>query len=392
MHPDPDLVIPAHDAVIVLTVAPKLVGLSGVHVASAALPVVKPGDRVGAAVSVHPKDCRVNRELVPADEKLPELRVLYIVCHETADIGRPPGDARYSDVESAADLIPEGFEGRGDVTRPDHIAVLLRTRPCTPQKVYNGFVRLLRHRIIKDTAVHLGVHVADRKRRAVAVTVVIEIINCQIGFGVVEPEGVDPEIVVILLADLPYVLSCFGVEGVDLDAVSLEIVSLNRTALCLHEETHLGHGVEVLASSVDRGPNRNDDPDTHGVKLVDHGFGVGPVLRVELPLALNSPMEEVDDDLVDLEPLRLILSRNLKHLFLSAVSELALPKSHQVFGEFAGSACDCRIVFKDLLRGVGNRDPVIHLLRGGCDPLGVVLSEGHLADRRIVPEEAVSEG
>ena len=100
MHTDTDTIIFFHDDIVILAVAPQFVWLAGVEIAAAPVPVVQGRDIVGPSVSVHTQNGRIYRKLIPADQKLSEIRIVYVVGHEAADIGSPPGNARKTHVQT----------------------------------------------------------------------------------------------------------------------------------------------------------------------------------------------------------------------------------------------------------------------------------------------------
>ena len=61
------------------------------------------------------------------------------------------------------------------------------------------------------------------------------------------------------------------------------------------------------------------------MQFVYHCFGIGPVSFVEFPVALYSPVEEVDDNLVNVDAFLLILASYGQYLVLGTVTQLALP-------------------------------------------------------------------
>ena len=61
--------------------------LASVQAAAAEITVVEHRNVVWAAVAVHTEDSGIYCKLIPADQKLLEVRIVDIVCHETADIG-----------------------------------------------------------------------------------------------------------------------------------------------------------------------------------------------------------------------------------------------------------------------------------------------------------------
>ena len=114
-HIHAEVIVFPQDGVGLLPVAPQLVGLAGLKVAAAPAPLVQGRDVVGAPVSVHPQHRGIHRELEPAHQQLPEVRIVYVVGHEPADIRGPPGDARQAHVQPALDLIRQGLKGAGNV-------------------------------------------------------------------------------------------------------------------------------------------------------------------------------------------------------------------------------------------------------------------------------------
>ena len=82
-----------------------------VKISAAEITVIKLGDiPVGAAVSVHAQDRAEHSVLIPAYEKLPEIGVVPVVCHKSADVGGPPGNARKAHVLTSDDLILKGLK------------------------------------------------------------------------------------------------------------------------------------------------------------------------------------------------------------------------------------------------------------------------------------------
>ena len=82
-----------------------------VKISAAEITVIKLGDiPVGAAVSVHAQDRAEHSVLIPAYEKLLEIGVVPVVCHKSADVGGPPGNACKTHVLTSDDLILKGLK------------------------------------------------------------------------------------------------------------------------------------------------------------------------------------------------------------------------------------------------------------------------------------------
>ena len=219
----------------------------------------------------------------------------------------------------------------------------------------------------------------------------VEVVYPQIRLGVIQPEGVDAQIVVVPSAYLPDIPPSLGVEDVDLHAVPLEIVGLESATLSAHEQALLPHGPEVFRAPVHGGPYGDDHLDAHGVQLLHHGFGIRPVGLVKLPVPLDGPVEEVDDDLIQLDALLPVLPGHGEDLLLGAVAQLALPEPHQVLREHPRPAGDGGVIEQDIPGRTGGGDPVVHFPGGPGDPFVVIFPESHPAHRGIVPQKPVSQ-
>ena len=307
MHGNTDIIVFFHDCIIILTIAPKLVGLTGMQVSATPVSVIKRRNIVWSSISMHTKYCRINCELIPANQKLAEIGIIHIIRHEATDIGCPPGNSCKSHVKSALQLVCKGLKGAGDIPGPDHITIFLGACPCTAQQIYNRLSKLT-HLIIEYTAVHLGIHIADFQCRSITIAIVFKVINTVIRLRIIQPEGINSVVVVILLAYFPYIFSCFGIEGIDLHAIPLIVVGLCSTALCPDQQSFFHHRFKILALTVNRRPYGYDNLDPHRVQFIHHCLGVRPVFFVKFPITLQRPMEKVNHDLIDLNAFLLVLA------------------------------------------------------------------------------------
>ena len=69
--------------------------------------------------NVIPQHGGIDRELEPADQQLPEIRVVGIVGHEAADVGGPPGHAGHRHAQSRPYLTLEALKGGINIAGPD---------------------------------------------------------------------------------------------------------------------------------------------------------------------------------------------------------------------------------------------------------------------------------
>ena len=194
----------------------------------------------------------------------------------------------------------------------------------------------------------------------------------------------------MLLAFLPDIFPGFRVGRVDLHAVALIIIGLGGAAFGAHQQPALIHLVKVFAAPIHRRPDGDHHFDAHAVQLVHHGFGIRPVGLVKLPVALHRPMEEIDDDHVQLNAELMIFPGYLEHFLLGAVAQLALPEAHVVLPHHRRAAGDGGIIKEKLLGRIRHRNPVIHVFRGFRCPFGDVLAKHNLAHRGIVPQEPIA--
>ena len=182
VHADADVVIFFHDPVIFFSIAPQFIGLAGIQVAAAKITVIERWNVVRSAVAVHTENSRVNGKLIPADQKLLEIRVVDIICHKAADIGCPPWNAGKTHIKAGLELIIEGFKGTRHIAGPYNISVFLASGPGAAKQVYNIFFSFCFHAVIEDTAVQLRIDIAAGKSRSVDIAVMIEIVNAEIRF------------------------------------------------------------------------------------------------------------------------------------------------------------------------------------------------------------------
>ncbi len=121
--------------------------------------------------------------------------------------------------------------------------------------------------------------------------------------GHVEPPDFDTVPIVVLSHLLPDELPRFGmcrIEEVQADRPLGSIINeahLHREAtLGANQQPTLLHLLEVGAKGVDRGPDGDHQLDPHLLQLAHHRRRIGPALGVELPIALERPVEEINDD------------------------------------------------------------------------------------------------
>ena len=242
--------------------------------------------------------------LIPAYEQLDEIGILAVGGHEAANIRSPPGNARKTHVLSCNDLILEGLEVGLHITCPYQHPVFLGAYPCGAEKVHSLCVADAVLPLSKCPCVVLGVFAAYLGAPAGKVSVIVEVVGGAVGLGVVQPEQVYAQILVVLLALVPDKLPCLGVEVVNGAAVALIVVGLYGACICGADEPLLIHFVVVAALLVHGGPYGYHDLCAFRMDLIHHGLYLvtGPVLLVKAPVTLIGPVEEVYYDNVQVNP------------------------------------------------------------------------------------------
>jgi hypothetical protein len=163
----------------------------------------------------------------------------------------------------------------------------------------------------------------------------------------------------------------------------------HRAVLGADEVPALLHHRVVLAQRRDRGPHRDDELDAELRQLAHHRRRVGPLRRVELPLAQVRPVEEVADDGVQRQPAPGVLAGDAEELLLGAVAQLALPEAGGPLRQHGGVPGGRRVAPHGL-RGPPGRDPVVDLPGAVGHPARAVPGQLHPPDRGVVPQKRVA--
>ncbi|CAH0321334.1 hypothetical protein SRABI106_04379 [Rahnella aquatilis] len=179
--------------------------------------------------------------------------------------------------------------------------------------------------------------------------------------------------------------------GIKEGTVAEKIQIHRHTAIGIDQITFGFHFLIIVGAAVYRRPDRHHSFDAQRFKLRDHGFRIRPVHGVKTPGALIRPVEEVDDNHRNRQIAPPVFTRHLQHFLLRTVAQFALPETGRVFRHLRRSAGRAAILMQDVSGLVSGGDPVIHLLRDLRFPAGNVFAECRLANRRIVPQHAVTQ-
>ena len=166
--------------------------------------------------------------------------------------------------------------------------------------------------------------------------------------------------------------------------------SLNA-ALAADEVSLFQHFRIVFRFFINSGPHRHHEFNAHIVQLCDHAIRVWPVGRIKAPIALLEPVEIIHYNHINGQAAPLILPCDLQKLVLRLVTELALPEAKPVFRHHRHGPGHSCVALHDLLRAVSSNDPIVENIRRIGFKARQVLSEYRAANRRIVPQQAISE-
>ena len=227
---------------------------------------------------------------------------------------------------------------------------------------------------------------------------VLRLLRPELGLAGVEPPGPDPVLEVVLPDLRPDVGAGLRVgrvvEGHQRAPGRAPVPDGQLDAdapLVVDQQAELFHLRVVLAVGVDRGPDRHHQLHAEPVQFSDHRPGVGPLLRVELPVALAGPVEVVGDDDRERQPAPLVLAGDAEQLVLGLVAELALPEARGPLRQHRRAPHRLAVLAEQVRGIVGGGDPVVPLPGGLGYPSRDRDAQLDPADSGVVPEQAVSE-
>ena len=227
---------------------------------------------------------------------------------------------------------------------------------------------------------------------------VLRLLGHELGLAGVQPPGPDAVLEVVL----PDLRPDVGAGGRVSRVVEGHQRAPGRTAvpdgqldtdapLVVDQQAEVLHLRVVLAVGVDRGPDRHHQLYAEPVQFRDHRPGIGPLLRVELPVALARPVEVVGDDDRQGQPTPLVFTGDAQELVLGLVAELALPEARGPLGEHRRAPGRLAVLAEQVRGIVGGGYPVIPLPGGLGYPSSHRDAQLDPADPRVVPEQAVPE-
>mmetsp|Transcript_101025 Transcript_101025/g.306519 ORF Transcript_101025/g.306519 Transcript_101025/m.306519 type:complete len:490 (-) Transcript_101025:40-1509(-) len=328
--------------------------------------------RVGlgaAAVAVGAHDRHKPRPLQPPDVQLLVSGVVHVQAGVAARVERPPHNPAELDVEPGPELQVERGPRRQDVARPDRAAPPLRARPArAPDRQHarpvGGVERPpLHQRVVHAALVVPGVHHADLveapcrehrvdpgERRGLA--------NPATALVGIEPEGVDPDVLVVLHHPVGEVPPGVGVERVVCGPPEPALPRRVAAArLGEGQQPGVVHRPKVLRGGLEHWPHRDHHLVAVAENFAHHRCRVGPVGGVEPPVARvrRERGVVVDHDHGERQVPRLELPRHVQHLVLGDVPVLALPKAARISGPRRGVPGGLGVPGHDVHRGGAGR-------------------------------------
>ncbi len=221
------------------------------------------------------------------------------------------------------------------------------------------------------------------------ITVICKIIGGKLRLRLIQPEGADAQICIILPAFLPHVLPCARVGGIHEHIVAVEDHLHVHAGIAFYQKSLLLHLLVILTAPVHLRPDGYHHPDTHILYLPDHRRRIREIFLVKTPVTAPGPMVVIDHQHIYRNLTLLVFPGNLQHLLLIVIAQLALPEAQTVLRHHRRPARHGRIGLLDLCRRVSRRDPVIQLPGIFRDPFRSVAAEMHLAYGRIMPQKAI---
>ena len=217
-------------------------------------------------------------------------------------------------------------------------------------------------------------------------------IRRQVRFGLIRPQGVKALVDDVFADRLPVPLGRIRVCCVDVGAGAVVGLAVDRRSVGLVNEPALvAHFVVEAGPCLEARPHADHGFKAHRVKLLVHGRGIGPVLRIEVHLAHFGVVEPVDDEHVGGKmPVAVSLSHG-EHFVLSDITLLALDVSVSRLRQHGRRTGQQPVAGVDFVRGFAGddkeRDAVAYL--GG--PAGLLVEaglDGGLG--RVIPYKAVA--
>ena len=185
-----------------------------------------------------------------------------------------------------------------------------------------------------------GIDVGHLQPVAQVVAHVVGIVRIEVRLAGVEPPDLGCRAVVVVAHLLPDKVAGFRVGRVielyvdpSLRAGVAERLMRGQASLVADEQPALPHLVIVLAVRVHGRPDGDHELDAHLFQLTHHACRIGPGLGIELPVALQCPVEVVADDDRERQTAPLVLTRDVEQLVLRAIAQLALPESRGPLGK-----------------------------------------------------------
>ncbi len=178
---------------------------------------------------------------------------------------------------------------------------------------------------------------------------------------------------------------CIKVHG-----VPLEVHNHSEPPLGPDQQPLLSHLLKVGRVVLHGRPDRHHQLNAQAAKLRNHGVRVGPVRRIEAPLALGGPVEEIDDQHVEPQLAPGVLARDGQQLVLRLVPQLALPEAEAILGHRRRETRRAPVGLDNLLGRLADDNPDVELLRGSSLEGHGVRSKDRTSDGWVVPEQPIT--
>ena len=331
-------------------------------------------------------------KLRPSHNQLSEILTLGVTGQKSSDITVPPGYPTHGHGKSGLHAHPQRFEAGHDIAVPDQGTEFLGTGIGSSGEQNDLLFSLLFQTVIKHLTViirvqHCGLGSVSRIHLQIGI-----LLGMYLRLRLIQPEIMNSLVIIILLHFIPHKGTCLRMRHIDKSLLTVELKHAILPILRPDQHVSVIHLPIILTLGIDGRPDRYHRLHSHFLQLPAHAFRVRPVLRIEFPLPLLRPMEEVNDDSRNGHTSFFILPHHLQHFLLTLISESALPEACCPSGEPGGVTRKVTILFQNLCGRFSHIHQIVCLICTVSHPHGMIPGGFAPPGSRIIPEESVTQG
>ena len=307
---------------------------------------------------------------------------------KSSDIRSPPRETGQPHIHACGYLIFQYSKIRCHISGPYQRSISLRSCPCTAHQTQNIFLALCLQTFVGHSRKFLRINVACFFLCSQKEPVIVVFIFCQLWLAFIQPEQADTLIIIVLFQLLPDKCSCLRVGRIHIGILILH--SHTRPHFRADQISHLLHITEVFTVFFHRRPDRDHQLDSHLFQFFHHLLRIRPEFRIELKIALCSPVKEIYNNHRDRQAAALVFPGYGEKFLLSSITQFTLPETRSIVRHHGHLSCYIGIGFLNLCRIISGGDPIIHLSGRIRRPFCHIPSKGSFPNSRIIPEKSVS--